>query len=199
MGYVVYGLAAAAALGLLLAFNAPMLMLDRLTGIDLTNSILLVPLLGAGVGLSVGVLQAYVIRQRLRWTAPHWLKASTLGGVVGVLLLSFLPNVELHALQMLVFITAISVCQWWVLRGATRYASLWVLANGVAALVYTQIVLWHIPLLTLLAPLVQAGITGAVLILLFERFSYPIVRTNRRRATLPDMPDRRPSVWDNAI
>lgn len=168
--------------------------------------------LGALVGLSVGWLQQQVLRVRLVWPAPGWVKASALGGAIGLVLSLhvvspmfymypyFSTSIGSTLPLMLPLILPIAVAQWWVLRRVVRDAWLWVVANVLGAMCWAamgDIIPFGTPgrdwLLAITMPLVQAAVTGMAIVWLFERHA----RIDKRHPSEKDKA-RSASVWDDA-
>jgi hypothetical protein len=181
---------------------------------------ILVSALGAAIGFSLGHIQRHLLRRYLYWTADYWRILSTIGGIVGALLVvgaAFLlppvrnSNQTVLLLLMVPFILVVSLFQWRTLRHATRYAGVWVLANVIAGIVWSGVIIMNQPdpysrtyglsmlLLGALAVAAQGMITGMMMLWLFERYAYPVVDADGNG--IPDAvdKDRKPSVWDNAI
>ncbi|MFQ3645423.1 MAG: hypothetical protein SNJ54_07440 [Anaerolineae bacterium] len=161
---------------------------------------------GGVIGWSVGTLQKLIIETRLGWHANGWVFWSVVGGVIGLMALSFFvasfPRFTWDynpTYFMPIFITPVAICQWWVLRRAVDQAYLWIWANIAAGLTFAlipEVFAGHAALVVLLAPMAQAALTGMMLIWLFERRR----RHNRpASAPVPVRASRPPSVWDEAV
>lgn len=171
------------------------------------------------VGAVVGYVQRGLLRKYMYWTSDRWMLASTLGGALGAVLcipifafnISDSDGVRVYAMMMPVFILAVSACQWFSLRRATRLAWLWVAANFVGGLVFASLLINYVPQIYytpnypflsigiwLAAAVAQGLVTGVVVLHLFEKHSYEPVLPEELRGTDLD-PRRRPSVWDKAI
>lgn len=169
------------------------------------------------IGAVVGYVQRGLLRKYMYWTSERWMLASTLGGALGTLMcvplfmISDADGVRTYSMMMPFFILAVSACQWFSLRRATRSAWLWVVANFVGGLVFASLLINYVPHLTyrsdypfvlmgvwLAAAVAQGLITGIVVLHLFEKHSYEPVLPEELRGTDLD-PRRRPSVWDKAI
>jgi hypothetical protein len=172
-------------------------------------------IIGAAVGFSVGLLQSNLLRNRLHWTADHWMKYSAIGGGMGTLaymgLLSMLGQVGNSALisgynrstewtlllLMPAFAGGVALAQWFALRQAVQHAWLWVLGNVAAGIAYSGIIAGNLPeayvrdydlrLLAVLglAVIVQGVVTGFVMLHLFEKHSYPIETDQDELAYVP--------------
>jgi hypothetical protein len=181
-------------------------------------------LAAATMGLCIGWLQTSFLRQHMRWTADDWTVTTGIGGgvaglVLGTLLIIFdsRPDLSLSGEQnayalLLAFVSIIAVFQWWHLRDAVDNAWLWVPINAAGALAFCGVHANFVapvedPLIALvsalLAPIAQGLVTGISLIVLFERFSYPVMdpfdpRLAASKVTV-DLPPRKPSIWDDAL
>jgi|GEM_PF-4477947 hypothetical protein len=183
-----------------------------------------VVLAAATTGLCIGWLQTSFLRHHMRWTADDWTVTSGIGGgvagaVLGVLLILGSGTSDVvtsgergfYAL-LLVYVCVLAVFQWWHLRDAVDNAWLWVPINAAGALVFCGIhanfiVAAQDPLvalmLSLLAPTAQGLVTGISIIILFERFSYPVMDPfDPRMASgkvMTNLPPKKHSIWDDAI
>lgn len=174
--------------------------------------------LGAGTGFSVGHIQRHLLRRYLYWTADYWRVLSTAGGFIGGLLTAgiiFLSpyNSTGNGIWLMpvmpLFMALVSLFQWRSLRHATRHASVWVIANIIASMVWSGVLFMNQPdpyarsyglsmlVLGALAVAAQGFITGFLILWLFEKYAYPAVDGDKDDT--PETPGRKPSVWDNAI
>jgi len=174
---------------------------------------LIVPILGAVIGFSIGHLQRWLFRKRLYWAADYWRRWSIGGGVLaaisvaGVVFfmqpLAMLDERVIVMVMMPIFVSILSAVQWWLLRGAVREAWLWVLGNLAAGVVFSGLIVMNRPALSsagyalatmglwLLAALVQGTISGFVILFLFEK---------KLRPMSPDgVEAKSQSIWDQAI
>ncbi len=185
--------------------------------------------LGLVAGGVISKLQYTLIRQYRLWSADSWQAISMVGGAVGgvlVVLMIALPNALLtyresaflslspellYFFLMPVFTLALSVAQWSILRAATAKAWVWVVANVVGGVAFSNLAFnnasstsWMLenslrfiePIFFLLMLTMQGFITGCVLLWLFSHHAYPSVDPH---APEPPKNDRTASVWDEAI
>ena len=105
---------------------------------DTLISGMMMVLAGGAIGFSVGVLQRYVLTNVLYWTADYWRLSSTIGGVIGAIVLGVLTLItDQYLLEdmlftlaaMPIFATILGLTQMIALRVAVRQSWLWVLAN----------------------------------------------------------------------
>ena len=226
-GFVVYALAGVA-VGIA-GFATVMLLnviglRDSIGGNDLIESALM-GVVGGAIGWAIGYLQTRALHDQLRWSADNWTRFSIIGGIVGGILVGVvadtsqsnvdgLENTQIRQMMVL-FIGAVSVFQWWALREAVKNASVWIVTNLVAAFVFGSLVTQNVAYGNvgygsdyrelmqlagyLLAPLMQAFLTGTVMLMLFERFAYPIERYGKRDTVIPKKSPAEKSIWDKAI
>ncbi|MGB1285188.1 MAG: hypothetical protein ACPG7F_01545, partial [Aggregatilineales bacterium] len=108
--------------------------------------------IGAVIGTSMGVLQRWMLRKYLFWTADNWQRYSTIGGAIGgalafggmwlyqeIFVTVYVPEEDLFIFMMPLFVLAVSAMQWLSLRQAVKNAWFWVFANFIAGVVYTGI------------------------------------------------------------
>lgn len=177
---------------------------------------------GAAVGFSVGIVQRWLLRRYLCWTADGWRRYSTLGGSLGAVVAAlaygfaraliyrrmggdYPRSIDMAAMVMMpLFIGVMSVLQWMTLRHAVKQALLWVLANVVGGLIFSGMLWINAPRMdsdiawvaAFIAVLGQAFVTGIVMLWLFEKLAYPIQDSSDPEP----LPLNRPrSVWDEAI
>ncbi len=176
--------------------------------------------LGGVIGYCVGQIQRNLLRRYLFWTADHWRRYSVAGGVIGGALAAFIANLLpvsagdwKFLVMMPVFVACLSLVQWLTLRQATRSAGLWIFANIIGGVVFSGVLVMNQPdyysrsysttmfFLFGLAVLAQAIITGMMMLWLFEKYAYP-PEQDLEAVPVPvesHNPNRKPSVWDDAI
>jgi hypothetical protein len=173
-----------------------------------------VPVVGMALGLTIAMLQRWLLRQKLYWAADGWRKWSLLGGAVGACIVfgmtsminTMLPynfSEKWSAFVMMPsFLLFLSAAQWFTLRNAVKQAWLWVLGNVAAGMVFSGLLTAYydgdtsVAVLAMfaLAVLAQGYITGYVLLFLFEKKLLPMAPEG------VEVDNQRPkSVWDEAI
>lgn len=184
---------------------------------DTARLFLLAPIVGAGVGFSMALLQRWLLRSKLYWAADNWRKWSIVGGIVAACVLLaanyfviLLPSQFIYqnfaVLAMPVFITIVSVFQYLSLRHAVKDAWLWILGNLVAGMVFSGLLLnnqtsayddaeLYNLFMIILAPTVLGTITGFVMLFLFEKKLLPMQPENGQ----PEEANHPKSIWDEAI
>jgi hypothetical protein len=173
-----------------------------------------VPLLGLTLGLTVAMLQRWLLRNKLYWAADGWRKWSLLGGAIGACIVYgitsmidiMLPYPESEVwspfVMMPVYVLSVSAAQWFALRNAVKQAWLWVFGNFVAGMVFSGLLSSYydgdtnIGVLAMFAlgVLAQGYITGYVLLFLFEKKLLPMSPAGHESDV-----QRPKSVWDEAI
>lgn len=191
---------------------------------DTLISGMMMVLAGGAIGLSVGVLQRYVLTNVLYWTADYWRLSSTIGGIIGAIVIGVLTLITNQYLledmlftvaAMPIFATVLGLTQMVALRVAVRQSWLWVLANLVGGLVFSGLAMrnsldpraWGELLgglgLGVLAATAQGIVTGYIMLFLFERMAYPFINEGKDEpAPLEDSEpstEKPQSVWDEAI
>jgi hypothetical protein len=179
---------------------------------------------GAVIGFCVGMVQRWLLRRYLSWTADHWRRYSALGGAIGACVAALVYGLAHELMRqrtgysynrgqadtaamviMPLFIGVVSVMQWMTLRHAVRHALLWVMANVVGGLIFSGM-LWvngpkMDPDLAWVAPFIavlgQSFVTGSVMLWLFEKLAYPIQDGEDEPIKVHAHGPR--SVWDEAI
>lgn len=177
-------------------------------------SIVGIPLVGLTLGLTIALLQRWLLRNKLYWTADGWRKWSMLGGAAGAcivaatttLIHNLLPYRQSETLSpfvmMPIFVFCVSAAQWLALRHAVKQAWLWVLGNTIAGMVFSGLIRSYyngnsgaiVLGMFALAVLAQGYITGYVLLFLFEKKLLPMAPDGQE-----DDLQRPKSVWDEAI
>lgn len=119
-------------------------------------TLIIPPILGALIGLFIAIFQRHLIYNRLYWEAEDWLRNSSIGGAIGLLVavgitlaLYYITDFE-HAdyyarpfyfyVFMPSFLFCISSAQTLSLRHAVGHSWLWVLGNLVGGIVFTGLV-----------------------------------------------------------
>jgi hypothetical protein len=177
---------------------------------------------GAVIGFCVGMVQRWLLRRYLSWTADDWRRYSALGGAIGACIAALVygfahelmrrrtgynyNQIDTAAMVIMpLFIGVVSVMQWLALRHAVRHALLWVMANVVGGLIFSGMLwvngpridpdyAWIVPFIAVFG---QSFVTGFVMLWLFERMAYPV---HDELAPVPVPVSRGPrSVWDDAI
>ncbi|MCA9881972.1 MAG: hypothetical protein KC615_14520 [Anaerolineae bacterium] len=191
---------------------------------DLVMSAIVFVLAGGAIGFSIGVLQRYVLRNVLYWTADYWRVSSTIGGIIGAIVLGLLMLItDQYLLEdtlftlaaMPIFATILGVAQMFALRVAVSHSWLWVLANLVGGLVFAGLSMrnsldpraWGELIGTLglgiLGAMAQGIVTGYILLFLFERMAYPFISEDKPNAPEKISPQpvtsKPESVWDEAV
>jgi hypothetical protein len=177
-------------------------------------SIFGIPLVGMVLGLTIALLQRWLLRQKLYWSADGWRKWSMLGGAVGAcvvfamtgmidILLPYDQSEVWSAFVMMpTYVLFVSAAQWFALRNAVKQAWLWTLGNVAAGMVFSGLLTSYydgdtsvaILFMFALAVLAQGYITGYVLLFLFEKKLLPMAPEG------VEVDNQRPkSVWDEAI
>ena len=141
---------------------------------------------GAIIGLCVAEMQQNLTENHLNWYLPGWSTMTTIGGMVGGLLLYLLIYVLFGStlksgiyILMPVFMLGVSAGQAWILRRHVRHAWLWILANVVGGLLFSNIMFMQplvltehtlliLPITWMFAGLAQGAITVYVLLWLYE-------------------------------
>jgi len=164
-----------------------------------THIVTLLTLVGFGgiVALTVGILQANVIKRYFHFELKYWKRATAIGGLVGAPVTAFalfglydymyanyMPlfnsgqfeayNVLLNALPMVMYVTVMSVVQVVVLREYVRNAWLWILANAVAGFMFSMLVTVTFRpgfIDWFLAAVAQGAITGFAMLFLLHRLT----------------------------
>ena len=175
--------------------------------------------IGAVIGYSVASLQRWLLRKYLYWTADNWRRYSSLGGAVGAwvliggsLLYEQLTRFSYDGMDergfiflMPIFIIVVAAGQWVALREAVKNAWLWILANFIGGIVFSNMITTSTTNTTfynygflvlgmaLLAILAQGFVTGMIMLWLFEKHSYEIEGESRNGESHTS------SVWDQAI
>jgi len=178
-----------------------------------------VPISGAIVGLVVGRIQRWLLRNKLYWAADRWTIFSMLGGAVGALMVfgwAFIDDwlaltsdneIFFTLLAMAIFIVSMSFFQMFTLNDAVKKAWVWVVANIIGGIVFVGVIhnnqttyyeyysFKNSVLIPLLAAFAHAIITGYLMLFLFEKHLHPMQPENA-----DELHDERPkSVWDKAI
>ncbi len=117
---------------------------------------------GFTVGLWVGLLQWFVLRQRVRQQSGWWILASGVGWLVGSLLAIVLP-IEDPVLVGALLGLGISAGQWFVLRRWVHRAEWWVIISTLSWTVASFGLLGHS-----LVGTIAGGVTGWALQLLLH-------------------------------
>lgn len=183
-----------------------------------TSSMLLgilgVPLFGLTLGLTIAILQRWLLRNKLYWAADGWRKWSLLGGAIGACIVYGItsmidimlpyPQSDIWSpfVMMPAYVLSVSAAQSFALRNAVKQAWLWVLGNFVAGMVFSGLLSSYydgntdIGVLAMfaLAVLAQGYITGYVLLFLFEKKLLPMAPEGYEEAV-----QHPKSVWDEAI
>lgn len=180
---------------------------------------------GAVTGFCVGMVQRWLLRRYLSWTADHWRRYSALGGAIGAAIAalvygfahelirrrtgysySYSTQVDVAAMVIMpLFIGVVSVMQWMTLRHAVRHALLWVMANVVGGLIFSGMLWVNAPrmdpdiawIAPFIAVLGQSFITGFTMLWLFEKLAYPVQDGEDEPIKTRGHGPR--SVWDEAI
>lgn len=195
------------------------LRLESLPLFTLILGVLTVPFVGAVIGLCMAFLQRWVLRHKLYWTADRWLLWSSVGGVVGAIVVTvafgFLDATDafrheqnsLAFMMMPIFLVVLSSFQVLSLRHAVKQSWLWILGNLVAGVVFAGVLIGNEPKYThpnynlimmgvsLLGATSLGVITGYVMLFLFEKKLLPMQPENKDDSN-GDTPK---SVWDEAI
>jgi hypothetical protein len=225
-GFLVYPLSALAGMGVVFVTMMVANMVQTRNVYNNVVEIIVGLLLGGAIGWAVGFLQTRALRDQLRWSADNWQTFSIIGGAIGGLLVFVLADADLEMMQyydsnrlrtiMMLFVGVVGVFQWWALREAVKNASLWIVANLIAAFVFGSVAANVVEIMPvryddsewqvifrligiMVAPFLQAFITGTVMLTLFERFAYPVQRYGKRDTVVPKKPSAEASVWDEAI
>lgn len=178
------------------------------------------PIFGAVIGVSMNLLQNWVLRTKLYWAAYDWRKWTIMGSIVGayaVLLAAYAADFLISGyhnwamvLAMPVFVTVISIFQYIPLRDAVKDAWLWVMGNAVGGIVFSGLLANNFSTsyynrtselqqvgAMILAPLILGAITGYVMLFLFEKKLLPMQPVP---VPIPvEDPNRPKSIWDDAI
>lgn len=179
---------------------------------------------GAVIGFSLGVVQRWLLRRYLCWTADRWRRYSALGGLLGAgvaalayafvraILIrrmgSYPASMDMAAIVLMpLFMSVVSGLQWMTLRYAVKQSLLWVLANAVGGLIFSGMLWINAPRMDndiawvaiFIAVLGQAFVTGLVMLWLFEKLAYPIQDGDDAEPLTKRHPNGPHSVWDEAI
>lgn len=189
---------------------------------DFFFGVAVVILLGGVIGFCVGQIQRNLLRRYLYWTADNWRRHSVMGGMGGAILAMMVSNLLPNSagdwkflVMMPVYVLCLSIAQWMTLRHATRSAGLWIFANVIGGVVFSGVLVMNQPdyysrsyntvmfFLFGLAVFAQAVITGIMMLWLFEKYAYPpepeLEPVPAPIEKTPPNPNRKPSVWDDAI
>ena len=168
---------------------------------DLTMSdifiLLSVAVFGGAVSLSVGLLQARMVKRHFHIELQSWKRASAIGGAVATLAVLFTMvaldahmnayswqlrefggfqtmDTIMHIAPMTLYVSIMSVVQAFVLRRYVRDAWLWILANAVAGFMFSMVFVnafspsvWN----WLLAAIAQGAITGFAMLWMLTRLT----------------------------
>lgn len=188
---------------------------------------------GGIIGFSVGLLQKSVIKRYFHFELHNWRRATVIGGMIAapVMALSIhgvnavISNhyFELYQsglyntfssivtlMPMIVYVTVMSMIQIVILRRYVSHTWLWILANSVAALMFSMLVsISYDPYYPhfanwLLAAIAQGAITGFAMLWLFHHFNRQIEIDEKQEFAYQHVPididePSEPSVWDDAI
>lgn len=173
----------------------PSLLVDGDESISLAYGIAIVSVLGGIVGLSVGMLQKWVVNRYFRIELHHWQRASAVGGLIAAPIMAlalsgmssymsenywqilengqyaFFDTVS-DILPMVIYVTVLSTVQLFILRQYVRNAWFWIMSNTVAGLMFSMLVAhafdpeFHN---WLLAAIAQGAVTGFAMLWLLHR------------------------------
>lgn len=188
---------------------------------NLLANLAVLPIMGAVIGFAMSSIQRWLLRSRLFWAADGWRLWSVVGGAVGgfVLYIAFQGNSYNSSyyspfylngigqvMAMPIFLAFVSGCQMLPLRHAVKHPWLWFLANIVAGVAFTGLLLNNQPSYSsnygmsqfaiLALSLAALGlITGFAILHLFERHLLPM-----NPEGMEDLPPKTSnSVWEDAI
>ncbi|MGB7338922.1 MAG: hypothetical protein WBC91_08530 [Phototrophicaceae bacterium] len=144
---------------------------------------------GMSIGYILGEVQQNILRDFLKWDfAPHWVRYSSIGGLIGgiavigfsVLFGAALPERIQWMMLLPLFILPISIMQWRILDPIAHEAWMWILGNLVAAIVFSGLFFSTQPMpfiealpvasliLWLMAAIALGAITGVVILWLYQ-------------------------------
>lgn len=83
------------------------------------------------IGLAIGILQAFVLREEVQQPL-RWILATTIGWAVPGLLLLFANPIGTDFLNGLLVGVSMGVAQWLILRQEVRWAGWWIIMNIIA-------------------------------------------------------------------
>jgi hypothetical protein len=188
---------------------------------NMLAQIAMMPIIGAVIGFMMSSLQRWLMRSRLFWAADGWRLWSVVGGAVGGFVLyvlfqgssynySYAPfylSGTAQLMAMPIFLAFVSGCQMLPLRHAVKHPWLWFVANIVAGVAFTGILVNNQPggygsnystsqFLILALSLAALGlITGFTILHLFERHLLPMNPEGMEHLA----PKSSNSVWDDAV
>jgi hypothetical protein len=168
-------------------------------------------LLFVAFALVTGFMQTSNLQSHMGWHAEHWTRNSIIFGFLAcgviVVLRQFLGVQDNLPLMIMVFIVILTLGQRFSLRHAVGRSWLWVVGYVVIAGVLLFFVFYNNYGVTtsglfglMFIPLVQGFFSGRLLLHLFNNYPlYAFTQESPFEEAITEQPNRKPSVWDDAI